>query len=100
MIPGSMVARRPARISLVEIGSRPGAISGPMMPPSMTSVSRGAWRRLASAAASRGTPTPAKTVVSSRSWREATTASSSAGVHRSVIVAASARPAPAVGGLL
>ena len=77
VIPGSMVARRPARISLVETGRRPGAISGPMIPPSMTMVSRGAWRCLARAAARRGTPTPAKTVVSSRSSREAMTASNS-----------------------
>ena len=77
MIPGSIVARWPARISLVDTGSRPGAICGPMMPPSTTIVSRGACRRLASAAARSGTPTPAKTVVSSRSWRAAITASSS-----------------------
>ena len=48
----------------------PGRICGPMMPPSITIVSRGAWRCWASAAASSGTPTPAKTVVSSLSWRE------------------------------
>ena len=51
-----------------------------MMPPSITIVSRGAWRCWASAAASSGTPTPAKTVVSSVSWREPITASSSEGV--------------------
>src|SRR2546428_9421807 len=97
VIPGSIVARRPARISLVEIGSRPGAISGPMMPPSMTRVSRGAWRCRARAAARSGTPTPAKTVVSSRSSRAATTARSSDAVT-SVTVAGSARPARSVGG--
>ena len=42
VMPGSIVARRAARISLVEIGSRPGAICGPTMPPSITIVSRGA----------------------------------------------------------
>src|SRR3989449_3409979 len=101
VIPGSIVARRPARISLVEIGSRPGAISGPMMPPSMTRVSRGAWRCRARAAARSGTPTPAKTVVSSRSSRAATTARSSDAVTgaRGVILAGSARPAHTVGGL-
>ncbi len=76
-MPGSICARWPARISLVEIGSRPGLIRGPMIPPSITIVSRGACRCCASAAASRGTPTPAKTVVSSHSTREAITASSS-----------------------
>jgi hypothetical protein len=90
VIPGSIVARWPARISLVDTGSRPGAICGPMMPPSMTIVSRGACRRLASAAARSGTPTPAKTVVSSRSWRAAITASSSDALKRSVVIVSSA----------
>src|SRR5262245_23773332 len=97
VMPGSIVARWPARISLVDTGSRPGAIWGPMMPPSMTIVSRGAWRRLASAAARSGTPTPANTVVSSESWRAAITASSSEALHRSVIVSsARARRRPRV----
>src|SRR2546426_7538742 len=69
-MPGSIWARYAARISLVEIGSRPGLMRGPMMPPSMTMVSFGAWRCWARAAASSGTPTPANTVVSSRSCRE------------------------------
>ena len=42
VMPGSICARWPARISLVEIGSRPGLMRGPMMPPSITIVSRGA----------------------------------------------------------
>src|SRR5262245_28049971 len=102
VMPGSIVARRPARISLVEMGRKPGAISGPMMPPSMTMVRRGAWRCLASAAASRGTPTPAKTVVSSRSSREAMTASNSEALQRvvMVMVAERRRPARGVGGLV
>ena len=79
-MPGSICARWAARISLVEIGSRPGLIWGPMMPPSITMVSFGAWRCWASAAASSGTPTPANTVVSSLSSREPMTASSSLGV--------------------
>src|SRR5262245_118240 len=90
VMPGSIVARWPARISLVETGNRPGAIWGPMMPPSITIVRRGAWRRLASAAARSGTPTPANTVVSSWSWRAAMTARSSEALNRSVI-ASSAR---------
>src|SRR5215510_10931946 len=97
VMPGSMVARWPARISLVETGSRPGAIWGPMIPPSMTIVRRGAWRRLASAAARSGTPTPANTVVSSCSWRAAITARSSEALKRSIIVSsARARSRPRV----
>ena len=96
MIPGSIVARWAARISLVETGSRPGAIWGPMMPPSITIVRRGAWRRLASAAASSGTPTPAKTAVSSRSWRAAITARSSAALKRVIVSIARGRFRPRV----
>ena len=79
-MPGSICARWAARISLVDTGSRPGRICGPMIPPSITIVSFGAWRCWASAAARSGTPTPANTVVSSLSWREPITASSSEGV--------------------
>ena len=79
-MPGSIWARWAARISLVEIGNRPGLICGPMIPPSITIVSFGACRCCASAAASKGTPTPANTVVSSLSSREPMTASSSDGV--------------------
>src|SRR5512138_1027686 len=95
VMPGSIVARCPARISLVETGNRPGAIWGPMMPPSITMVRRGAWRCLASAAARSGTPTPANTVVSSRSWRAAMTASSSAAL-KVILSSARARSRPRV----
>src|SRR5437879_3512680 len=98
-MPGSIWARCAARISLVEIGSRPGLMRGPMMPPSMTIVSFGAWRCWASAAASSGTPTPANTVVSSRNCREPMMANSSADVNCWFIGVGSASPAHHVGGL-
>src|SRR5205823_3702272 len=98
-MPGSIWARCAARISLVEIGSRPGLMRGPMMPPSMTIVSFGACRCWASAAASSGTPTPANTVVSSRNCREPMMANSSADVNCWFIGAGSASPAHHVGGL-
>src|SRR5207249_1937280 len=99
VIPGSICARWAARISFVEIGSRPGLMRGPMMPPSITIVRFGAWRCCASAAASSGTPTPANTVVSSRSTREPMMAKSSADVNGWVIVMGAVRSAWTAGGL-
>src|SRR5437660_7242008 len=98
-MPGGIWARCGARMWLVEIGSGPGLMRGPMMRPSMTIVSFGACRCWASAAASSGTPTPANTVVSSRNCREPMMANSSADVNCWFIGAGSASPAYHVGGL-
>ena len=76
-MPGSICARGAVRISLVEYGSRPGTMRGPMLPPSTTMTSCGARVFCASTAATRGTPTPANTEVTPASWRAATTARSS-----------------------
>src|SRR5262249_8798421 len=69
-----------ARISLVETGSRPGSIRGPIEPPSSTIVSAGACSRLARTLASSGAPTPANTTQPSRSSRLPAIVISSTGV--------------------
>src|SRR3954471_12589701 len=79
MIPTSMLEPTWARISLVEIGSLPGIMRGPMDPPSSTMVSPGACSRLASTLASSGAPTPANTTWSSRSRRPPAMVISSSG---------------------
>src|SRR5437867_13452014 len=86
VIPGSIVARYAVRISFVEIGRNPGLICGPMIPPSMIIVRRGACSCCASAQATSGTPTPAKTVASSGNCRAPMTASSSAGVNEALMI--------------
>src|ERR1700736_3289777 len=77
---GSITARRPARISFVEIGRRPGRTSSPTTPPSTTIVRWGAWVDFANADARRGVPTPANTILWSASSRLAVAARSSAAV--------------------
>src|SRR2546425_6012201 len=78
---GSMTARRPARISLVEMGRCPGRTSSPTTPPSTTIVRWGAWVDFARTDGRRGVPTPAKTILWSASSRLAVAAMSSAGVQ-------------------
>src|SRR5262249_43888176 len=84
-----MLARRVQRCSLVDGGSSPGTMNGPMVPPSNRIVSCGACRRCASVAASRGTPTPANPICPSLSSRPAFPASSSEAVHGAALRPAS-----------
>src|SRR3954464_4816658 len=76
-----MLERRVQRCSLVEGGSSPGTMKGPMVPPSNRMVRWGAKLRCASVAASSGMPMPANTICPSFSSREAITASSSEAVN-------------------
>src|SRR5579875_275031 len=94
VIDGSSTPRRAARISLVEIGRRPGAISGPMTPPSSTIVRFGACVVWARTDASSGVPTPANTILRSSSSRAALTASSSEAVYVMSAAELLCRPAP------
>src|SRR5438105_287160 len=75
------MACRPAAISLVEMGSRPGMTSGPTTPPSTTMVRWGACVERARMEARSGVSTPAKTTLQSASSRLADTASSSSAVQ-------------------
>src|SRR5580704_4762064 len=73
----TMFERRVQRCSLVDGGSSPGTMKGPIVPASKRIVSCGAKRRCASVAASSGTPMPAKTIWPFVIRREAITARSS-----------------------
>src|SRR5215470_4713343 len=75
-----MLERRVQRCSLVDGGSSPGTMNGPMVPPSNRMVRCGAELRCASVAASSGMPMPANTICPSFKRREAITASSSEAV--------------------
>ncbi len=76
----TMLERRVQRCSLVDGGSSPGTMKGPMVPPSNRMVRCGAKLRCASVAASSGMPTPANTICPSFSRRAAMTASNSEAV--------------------
>ena len=72
-----MFERRVQRCSLVDGGSSPGTMKGPMVPPSKRIVSPAPKRRWASVAARSGMPMPAKTTWPSLMSRDAITAKSS-----------------------
>src|SRR6478672_3232242 len=80
VIGNTIFERRVQRCSLVDGGSSPGTMNGPMVPPSNRMVRCGAKLRCARVAASSGMPMPANTICPSFRRREAITASSSEAV--------------------
>src|SRR6185312_3431650 len=89
-----MLARLVQRCSLVEGGSLPGSMMGPMTPPSNRIVRPGQCRPCASVAASSGMPTPANTTWPSFRSRELITASSSLAVYGSSLLIGDAPAMP------